>query len=51
MKWFGRLIGLVCLDIRSGREQAVDRALIAALNNLKSLRVIPTVACLSKPMK
>jgi hypothetical protein len=39
MKWFGRLIGLVCRDNRSGQEQARDRAFIAALNNLKSLRV------------
>lgn len=41
MKWFGRLIGLVCRDNRSGQEQARDRAFIAALNNLKSLRVTP----------
>jgi hypothetical protein len=41
MKWFGRLIELVCRDNRSGQEQARDRAFIAALNNLKSLRVTP----------
>ncbi len=41
MKWFGRLIGLVCRDNRSGQEQARDRAFIAALNNLQSLRVTP----------
>jgi hypothetical protein len=41
MKWFGRLVGLVCRDNRSGQEQARDRAFIAALNNLKSLRVTP----------
>jgi hypothetical protein len=41
MKRFGRLIGLVCRDNRSGQEQARDRAFIAALNNLKSLRVTP----------
>ena len=41
MKWFGGLIGLFCRDIRSGQEQARDRAFIAALNNLKSLRVTP----------
>lgn len=41
MKWFGRLIGLVCRDNRSGQEQARDRAFIAALNSLKSLRVTP----------
>ena len=41
MKRFDRLIGLVCRDNRSGREQAGDRALIAALKNLKSLRVTP----------
>jgi hypothetical protein len=41
MKWFGRLIGLVCRDNRSGQEQARERAFIAALNNLKSLRVTP----------
>lgn len=41
MKWFGRLIGLVCRDNRSGQEQARDRAFITALNNLKSLRVTP----------
>lgn len=41
MKWFGRLIGIVCRDNRSGQEQARDRAVIAALNNLKSLRVTP----------
>lgn len=41
MKWFGRLIGLVCRDNRSGLEQARERAFIATLNNLKSLRVTP----------
>lgn len=41
MKWLGRLIGLVCRDNRSGQEQARDRAFVAALNNLKSLRVTP----------
>jgi hypothetical protein len=41
MKWFIRLIRLVCRDNRSGREQARDRAFIAALNNLQSLRVTP----------
>lgn len=41
MKWFGHLVRLVCRDNRSGREQARDRAFIAALNNLKSLRVTP----------
>ena len=41
MKWFRRLIELVCRDNRSGQEQARDRAFIAALNNLKSLRVTP----------
>lgn len=41
MKWFDRLIGLVCRDNRSGQEHARERAFIAALNNLKSLRVTP----------
>jgi hypothetical protein len=41
MKWIDRLIGLVCHDKRSGREQARDRAFISHLNNLKSLRVTP----------
>lgn len=41
MKWLGGLIGLVCRDNRSGQEQARERAFIAALNNLKSLRVTP----------
>jgi len=41
MMWFGRLIGLVCRDNRSGQEQARDRAFIAALNDLKSLSVTP----------
>ena len=41
MKWFSRLIGFVCRDNRSGREQARDRAFIATVNNLKSLRVTP----------
>lgn len=39
MKWLGRLLMLVCRNKRSDREQARDRAFIAALNNLKSLRV------------
>ena len=41
MKWFGRLVGFVCRDNRSGREQARERAFIATVNNLKSLRVTP----------
>lgn len=41
MKWFGRLIELVFRDNRSGQEQARDRTFVAALNNLKSLRVTP----------
>ena len=41
MKWIDRLIRFVCRDKRSGREQARARAFIAALNNLKSLRVTP----------
>jgi hypothetical protein len=41
MMWLGRLIGFVCRDKRSGREQARDRAFISHLNNLKSLRVTP----------
>jgi hypothetical protein len=41
MKWIDRLIGLVCRDKRSGREQARDRAFITALNSLQSLRVTP----------
>lgn len=41
MKWFGRLIGLVWRDNISDQELARDRAFIAALNNLKSLRVTP----------
>jgi hypothetical protein len=41
MKWFGRLVRFFCRDNRSGREQARDRAFIAALNNLQSLRVTP----------
>jgi hypothetical protein len=41
MMWFGRLIGRVCRDNRSGQEQARDRAFIAALNDLKSHRVTP----------
>jgi len=39
MKWLDRLIRFVCRDKRSGREQARERAFVAALNNLKSLRV------------
>jgi hypothetical protein len=39
MKWLGRLVRFVCRDKRSDREQARDRAFIAALNNMKSLRV------------
>lgn len=38
MKWQGRLLMPVCRNKRSDGEQARDRALIAALNNLKSLR-------------
>jgi len=34
-----RCIELIWRDKRSGSEQARDRAFIAALNNLKSLRV------------
>ena len=41
MKWFGRLIGLVCRDNRSGREQAREREFIDTLNGLKILRVTP----------
>jgi hypothetical protein len=41
MKWLDRLMGFVCRDKRSGREQARDRAFIAALNTLQSLRVTP----------
>ncbi|MCX2901405.1 hypothetical protein [Pseudomonas mandelii] len=41
MKWFSRLIGFVCRDNRSRREQAKERAFITALNNLQSLRVTP----------
>jgi hypothetical protein len=41
MKWLNRLIGFVCRDKRSGREQARDRAFISSLNNLKSLSVTP----------
>lgn len=41
MRWFGRLVRLVYRDNRSGREQARDRAFIAALNNLQSLHVTP----------
>lgn len=41
MKWLDRLIGLVCRDKRSGREQARDRAFITSLNSLQSLRVTP----------
>lgn len=41
MRWFGRLIELVCRDDKSVQEQARDRTFIAALNNLKSLRVTP----------
>lgn len=41
MTWLGRFIGFVCRDKRSCAEQARDRAFIAALNDLKSLRVTP----------
>lgn len=41
MKWFGQLIGLVWRDNRSDQERTRDRAFIAALNDLKSLRVTP----------
>ena len=41
MKWLDRLIRFVCRDKRSEREQARERTFIAALNNLKSLRVTP----------
>jgi hypothetical protein len=41
MKWLGRFIGFCCRDNRSVAEQARDRAFIAALNDLKSLRVTP----------
>ena len=41
MKWFGQLVRLVCRDNRSDREQVRDRAFIATVNNLKSLRVTP----------
>ncbi|WP_350601403.1 hypothetical protein [Pseudomonas sp. 65/3-MNA-CIBAN-0223] len=41
MKWFGRLIGFVCRDKRSGREQAREREFIDTLNGLKTLRVTP----------
>ena len=41
MKWFGHLVRLVCRDNRSDREQARDRAFVAALNDLQSLSVTP----------
>lgn len=41
MKWLDRFKKIICRDKRSGVEQARDRAFIAALNNLKSLRVTP----------
>ena len=41
MSFFWRCIELVWRDKRSGREQARDRAFIAAVNDLKSLRVTP----------
>ncbi|QFG30063.1 hypothetical protein F6476_13075 [Pseudomonas umsongensis] len=41
MKWLSRFIGFVCRDKRSSPEQVRDRAFIAALNDLKSLRVTP----------
>ncbi|VVO69005.1 hypothetical protein PS880_01204 [Pseudomonas fluorescens] len=41
MKRLGHLIGFVCRDKRSGREQARDQAFITALNSLQSLRVTP----------
>ncbi|MNC34930.1 hypothetical protein D3C75_833900 [compost metagenome] len=41
MKWFGRLVRLVCRDNRSGREQVREREFIDTLNGLKTLRVTP----------
>lgn len=41
MKWLNRFIGFVCRDKRLVSEQVRDRAFIAALNDLKSLRVTP----------
>lgn len=41
MSLLWRCLEFVWRDKRSGREQARDRAFIAALNNLKSLRVTP----------
>lgn len=41
MKWLNRFIGFVCRDKRSSPELVRDRAFIAALNDLKSLRVTP----------
>lgn len=41
MKWFGRLVRLVCRDNRSGREQAREREFIDTLNGLKTLGVTP----------
>jgi hypothetical protein len=41
MNLLWRCIEFVWKDKRSGQEQARDRAFIAALNNLKSLRVTP----------
>jgi hypothetical protein len=41
MKMFERCIALFLKDKRPSSEQARDRAFIAALNNLKSLRVTP----------
>ena len=41
MNLFRSCVEFVWPDKRSGREQARDRAFIAALNNLKSLRVTP----------
>jgi hypothetical protein len=48
MKCFSRLIGLVYQDNRPDQEQARYQAIIAALNNLKSLRVTPGGGCLSE---
>jgi hypothetical protein len=41
MKMFERCMALFLKDKRPSSEQARDRAFIAALNNLKSLRVTP----------
>lgn len=41
MKMFERCMALFLKDKRPSSEQARDRAFIAAINNLKSLRVTP----------